>query len=70
MKQDRHLEPACWIPILRSERVIFAGDHLQLPPTIKSNEAARSGLAETLFEKRNPETSTTHGYALASVPDA
>lgn len=45
------LEPACWIPILRSERVIFAGDHLQLPPTIKSNEASRSGLAETLFEK-------------------
>lgn len=45
------LEPACWIPILRSERVIFAGDHQQLPPTIKSNEAARAGLAVTLFEK-------------------
>jgi ATP-dependent RNA/DNA helicase IGHMBP2 len=45
------LEPACWIPILRSERVIFAGDHLQLPPTIKSTEASRSGLSETLFEK-------------------
>jgi len=45
------LEPACWIPILRSERVIFAGDHFQLPPTIKSNEAARMGLAKTLFEK-------------------
>lgn len=45
------LEPACWIPILRSERVIFAGDHRQLPPTIKSNEAAQRGLAKTLFEK-------------------
>lgn len=45
------LEPACWIPILRTNRVIFAGDHQQLPPTIKSIEAARSGLAETLFEK-------------------
>ena len=45
------LEPACWIPILRSGRVIFAGDHQQLPPTIKSNEAARAGLAVTLFEK-------------------
>jgi ATP-dependent RNA/DNA helicase IGHMBP2 len=45
------LEPACWIPILRSERIIFAGDHLQLPPTIKSNEAARAGLSQTLFEK-------------------
>ncbi len=45
------LEPACWIPILRSERVIFAGDHQQLPPTIKSNEAAQKGLSKTLFEK-------------------
>lgn len=45
------LEPACWIALLRSERVIFAGDHQQLPPTIKSNEAAREGLSKTLFEK-------------------
>ncbi len=45
------LEPACWIPILKTNRVIFAGDHCQLPPTIKSYEAAREGLAETLFEK-------------------
>lgn len=45
------LEPACWIPMLRCQRVIFAGDHQQLPPTIKSNEAARNGLAVTLFEK-------------------
>ncbi|HET9485890.1 MAG TPA: AAA domain-containing protein [Chryseosolibacter sp.] len=45
------LEPASWIPLLRSERVIFAGDHQQLPPTIKSVDAARSGLAKTLFEK-------------------
>ena len=45
------LEPACWIPVLKAERVIFAGDHRQLPPTIKSFEAAREGLAETLFEK-------------------
>jgi ATP-dependent RNA/DNA helicase IGHMBP2 len=45
------LEPACWIPLLRAERVIFAGDHQQLPPTIKSIEAARNGLARTLFEK-------------------
>jgi superfamily I DNA and/or RNA helicase len=55
------LEPASWIPILRSERTIFAGDHFQLPPTIKSNEAARGGLSVTLFEKgiaRNPEMAT------------
>jgi superfamily I DNA and/or RNA helicase len=40
------LEPACWIPILKAERVVLAGDHCQLPPTIKSEEAAR-GLAAT-----------------------
>ncbi len=45
------LEPANWIPLLRSERVIFAGDHQQLPPTIKSVDAARKGLSKTLFEK-------------------
>lgn len=45
------LEPACWIPLLRANRVVFAGDHQQLPPTIKSIEAARQGLSKTLFEK-------------------
>ena len=55
------LEPASWIPILRSQRIIFAGDHQQLPPTIKSNEAARAGLAKTLFEKgiiKQPQVSS------------
>ncbi len=45
------LEPACWIPLLKSQRVVFAGDHCQLPPTIKSHEAATQGLSKTLFEK-------------------
>lgn len=45
------LEPASWIPILKSNRVIFAGDHQQLPPTIRSVEAAKQGLERTLFEK-------------------
>jgi len=45
------LEPAAWIPILKAERVIMAGDHNQLPPTIKSREAAKNGLENTLFEK-------------------
>ena len=45
------LEPASWIPILKTQRVIFAGDHCQLPPTIKSYEAAKGGLEVTLFEK-------------------
>ncbi|MBO0947590.1 AAA domain-containing protein [Fibrella forsythiae] len=45
------LEPACWIPILKAQRVILAGDHNQLSPTIKSAEAARNGLSNTLLEK-------------------
>ncbi|MBN2893065.1 MAG: AAA family ATPase [Bacteroidales bacterium] len=45
------LEPATWIPIIRSDRVILAGDHSQLPPTVKSYEAAKNGLEITLFEK-------------------
>lgn len=45
------LEPACWIPILKAEKVILAGDHFQLSPTIKSDEAARNGLNVTLLEK-------------------
>ena len=45
------LEPACWIAIKKAYRVVMAGDHLQLPPTIKSLKAAKDGLAETLFEK-------------------
>jgi ATP-dependent RNA/DNA helicase IGHMBP2 len=45
------LEPACWIPILKSQKVVLAGDHCQLSPTIKSSEAAQKGLAHTLLEK-------------------
>ncbi|RDC58618.1 DUF2075 domain-containing protein [Pedobacter chinensis] len=45
------LEPACWIPILKAQKVILAGDHFQLSPTIKSNEAGRNGLSNTLLEK-------------------
>lgn len=45
------LEPACWIAIARADRVVLAGDHHQLPPTVKSEEAARKGLRRTLFEK-------------------
>lgn len=45
------LEPACWIPILKAQKVVLAGDHCQLPPTIKSETAAKSGLSKTLLEK-------------------
>ena len=45
------LEASCWIPIQLSKRVILAGDHCQLPPTIKCKEAETGGLSVTLFEK-------------------
>lgn len=45
------LEAACWIAIRKADRVILAGDHCQLPPTIKCIEAARGGLEHTLMEK-------------------
>ena len=45
------LEAACWIPIRRVSRVILAGDHCQLPPTIKSFAALKAGLDKTLMER-------------------
>ena len=45
------LEAACWIPIRRASRVIFAGDHCQLPPTVKSIAALKAGLGKTLMER-------------------
>lgn len=45
------LEAACWIPISKCHRVIFAGDHKQLPPTIKCFSAQKEGLGKTLMEK-------------------
>lgn len=45
------LEPACWIAIRRASRVVLAGDHCQLPPTVKSIEALRGGLGTTLMER-------------------
>lgn len=55
------LEAACWIAIRRASRVILAGDHCQLPPTVKSLEAMRGGLAMTLMERivaQKPEVVT------------
>ena len=45
------LEPACWIAIRRAGRVILAGDHCQLPPTVKCYEALKGGLGRTLMER-------------------
>ena len=45
------MEAACWIPIRRAQRVVFAGDHCQLPPTVKCYEALKGGLGVTLMER-------------------
>ena len=45
------LEAACWIPIRRVSRVILAGDHCQLSPTVKSFAALKAGLGKTLMER-------------------
>ncbi len=45
------LEPATWIPVLKTRRLVLAGDHCQLPPTVKSSLAAQTGLNATLLEK-------------------
>ena len=45
------LEAACWVAIRKAARVILAGDHCQLPPTIQCYEAARGGLDRTLMEQ-------------------
>ena len=45
------LEAACWIPMRRVSRVVLAGDHCQLPPTIKSIAALKAGLGKTLMER-------------------
>ncbi len=55
------LEAACWIAIAKARRVVLAGDHCQLPPTVKSVEAMRGGLGVTLMERiaaSNPHTVT------------
>jgi ATP-dependent RNA/DNA helicase IGHMBP2 len=45
------LEPQCWLPVMRAQRLIMAGDPFQLPPTVKSDKAAKEGLSLTLMEK-------------------
>lgn len=55
------LEPACWIPISKAKKLVLAGDHCQLPPTVKSKKASQEGLSTTLMEKvmarQSPEIS-------------
>ncbi|MBM81027.1 MAG: AAA family ATPase [Planctomycetaceae bacterium] len=49
-------EPGCWIPLLRADRLVLAGDHCQLPPTVLSSKAAREGFSTSLLER------LTHHY--------
>ena len=44
-------EPGCWIPLLRGDRLVLAGDHCQLPPTVVSQEAVAEGFGISLFER-------------------
>ena len=64
-------EPGCWIAIGRADRVVLAGDHRQLPPTVLSAEAQRQGYAISLFER----LAEMNGAALVqtarrAIPDA
>ncbi len=55
------LEAACWVAIRRADKVVFAGDHQQLPPTVKCFDALRQGLGKTLMERivhNQPESVT------------
>jgi len=60
-------EPACWVPILKAKRLVLAGDPFQLPPTVKSEEAANKGLSVTLMEKllnKVPTQLLNHQYRM------
>ncbi len=53
-------EPAMWPAVLRADRLVLAGDHCQLPPTVVSAEAARQGLGRSLMERLVQE----HGQSI------
>jgi ATP-dependent RNA/DNA helicase IGHMBP2 len=44
-------EPGCWIPLIHGDKVVLAGDHFQLPPTVLSEEAARRGFSKSMMER-------------------
>jgi len=61
------LEAACWIPLRHADRVVLAGDHRQLPPTILSHEAAAQGLAVTMFERLAEQANTQQHRRMLTV---
>ena len=58
------LEIACYIPLLLAKKAILAGDHKQLPPTIKSQAADTEGLGVTLFDRMMANYSKEHSVIL------
>ena len=58
-------EPSAWIPITHADKVVMAGDHRQLPPTVINEDAARRGLRESLFER----VADTHGDTVLDLLD-
>ncbi|MEM9929751.1 MAG: AAA domain-containing protein [Bacteroidota bacterium] len=63
------LEPATWIPIVKSNRVVLAGDPFQLPPTVKNRKAEREGFTETLLEKCLARGNTDIEVKLTPLPN-
>ncbi len=61
------LEAACWIAMRHADRVVLAGDHLQLPPTVRSVEAAAGGLTRTLFERLADQETTASASRMLTV---
>jgi superfamily I DNA and/or RNA helicase len=62
------LEAACWIPVLKAKKVVLAGDHCQLPPTVKSNmPKVQKGLSQTMFERVMDLYRDSSGSGVGSV---
>ena len=61
------LEASCWIPLLKGTRAILAGDHKQLPPTVKCAGGSAETLSRTLFERLMDDARPGHGAKSCSV---